>query len=141
MRIAMTTSMREGHMGSTRQSFGRRSASDTRSGPSISDMIDAAPQSMDRARYETEMFARELRLRERQEERADLRTVLVAGAMVLLVGLMALPMIGVDLTGGSTMVAATDYDAMTPEQLANLAPAAGPADDPSLLDRLLNLFK
>jgi hypothetical protein len=93
------------------------------------------------ARRETEDFARELRLREQEESRTDIRTVVVAGVVLLVAGLLAVPMIGGGSSDTRTVVAGAEYDSMSPEELADLTPAAGQAEEMSLIERLLTLFR
>jgi len=103
--------------------------------------MDAPPQTIERARLETASYAQELMLRESAEDRGDFKVTLIAGLSVIVAAVVTLPLFGVDIAGHEGQMVTGDYDSLTPEQLAQLSPAAGGQNAPSVFDRIFDAIK
>lgn len=89
-----------------------------------------------RAYSETEDYARGLIARENEQQVGSRRGLWIGGLAVVMAVGFALPYLGVGASGPAPMTVA-ELDALTPEQLAQLAPAAGGQSEPqSFVERL-----
>jgi hypothetical protein len=85
---------------------------------------------------ETEDFARGLIARENERQARSRRSLWIGGLAVVMAAGFALPYLGVGASGPAPMTVA-ELDSLTPEQLAQLAPAAGGQSEPqSFVERL-----
>ncbi|MBB4284595.1 hypothetical protein [Roseospira goensis] len=94
---------------------------------------------LERAYSETEAFARAIVAAERRDRRPGLSRGLLGGVAAVAALVLALPYLGGVIGGtgdgaGETQMAAVDVEALSPSELADLAPAAGGAA-PSALER------
>lgn len=122
-----------------RPAFGRRHPGLRGTARRGAESNDRATAHLVRAYSETEDYARGLIEADRDRRAAGIRRTLIGGAAALLALTLALPYLGVDFSQ-QTLVAAVDFDELSPSELADLAPAAGEARNAveGLLDRLLD---